>query len=491
MTRDSLAAGIVTLTTMNAPQFENTYTRLSADAYALFAADPVAAPRLLRANRTLAAELGIDSDWLESAEGIAVLAGNEAPHGSTPIAAAYAGHQFGHWNPMLGDGRAALLGEVVRADGQRFDIQLKGSGPTPYARGGDGRAPIGPVLREYIVAEAMAAMDVPTTRALAAVATGETVYREAPSPGGVLVRVASSHIRVGTVQYFAMLGNVDALRELLDYVIERHYPDLAGSEHPYLALLSEVQRRQAELIAKWQLLGFIHGVMNTDNMLLCGETIDYGPCAFLDTYQPDKVFSSIDHGGRYAYQNQPSIAHWNICRLAEAMLPLIANDKERAVELATDVIERFPAQFETAWETGLATKIGLDGEQGATLGRELLALMAESGLDFTLTFRTLTERAANERSALHLDLPRALDDWLKRWMALAPDAARMKTANPSIIPRNHQIEAIIAAAVQTGDLTPFHDLVDALANPFANDPPAQYTAPPAPEEEVTLTFCGT
>jgi len=475
---------------MNLPQFENTYTQLPSDTYSAFAPDPVSDPSVIRVNDKLAQHIGIDPDWLSSNEGLLVLAGNETPVGSTPIATAYGGHQFGQWNPGLGDGRAVLLGELVNPAGERFDIQLKGSGPTRYSRGGDGRAPIGPVLREYIVAEAMAALGVPTTRALAAVATGDPVYRESSMPGGVLTRVAQSHMRVGTVQFFSMAGP-EPLRQLLDYVIERHYPNALEEEHPYLALLAEIQKRQANLVAQWQSLGFIHGVMNTDNMLLCGETVDYGPCAFLDAFDPAKVYSSIDQGGRYAYQNQPTIAHWNICRLAEAMLPAIDSNQDRAIELATGVIENFSEDFDSAWNTRFAMKLGVDQERGADIAKELLQLMAEASLDFTLTFRTLTERASGQRSAFHLDFPPALGDWLERWEAMTPDDAVMKQVNPSLIPRNHRIEAVIQAAIVDDNLEPFHEMVDVLSDPYTDEPSEAYSMPPLPQEEVRQTFCGT
>lgn len=475
---------------MNSPRFESTYTQLPADTYTPFAADPVSDPALIRVNDELAQQLGIDLDWLYSREGLVVLAGNEAPTGVTPIATAYGGHQFGQWNPGLGDGRAVLLGEIVTPAGERFDIQLKGSGPTRYSRDGDGRAPIGPVLREYIVAEAMAALGVPTTRALAAVTTGDDVFRETALPGSILTRVAQSHIRVGTVQFFAMCG-LEPLRLLLDYVIDRHFPDVRDDGHPYLALLARIQKRQAHLVAQWQHLGFIHGVMNTDNMLLTGETIDYGPCAFLDAYDPTRVYSSIDTGGRYAYRNQPAIARWNLCRLAEAMLPVIADDQERAIELATDVIEKFPEEFESAWDSGLAMKLGLDRKQGTQIGEELLQRMAESRLDFTLTFRALTERAATQHSVAHQDLAVTLGDWLQRWEAMGPDAALMKQVNPSLIPRNHRIEAVIEAAISADDFEPFHEMVEVLSDPFVDEPPETYAMPPAPEDEVRQTFCGT
>lgn len=466
---------------------------------------PVAAPRLIRVNRPLAARLGIDADWLESPEGVEVLAGNRLAAGSQPIATVYAGHQFGGWNPRLGDGRAILLGEVVDGDGRRFDIQLKGAGRTPYSRGGDGRSPLGPVLREYIVSEAMAVLGVPTTRSLAAVASGDTVMREMPLPGAVLTRVAASHIRIGTFQYFFAREDAAAVRTLADHVIARHYPQVSRAERPYLALLQAVVTRQAQLIARWQQLGFIHGVMNTDNMLLCGETIDYGPCAFIDNFHPDTVFSSIDSQGRYAYRNQPGIAQWNLAWLAQALLPLIDTDETVALELAQQAIGDFVEIYQRAYDEGMVRKLGIAaaGAESAALVDELLQQMAALSLDFTLTFRRLAELAgpapaAEQSVAAIFELPPALDAWQQRWRAqLAPidPAARqasMFVVNPVFIPRNHLIEAVIRAAVDGDDFQPFHQLVERLADPCRFDAAAvAYAVPPRPEQVVSRTFCGT
>ena len=360
---------------MNVP-FNNSYVELPGRFYSRQLPSPVAKPHLIRVNHDLAHKLNIDPDWIDSADAISTFAGNHVPEGADPIATVYAGHQFGSWNPQLGDGRAVLLGEVIGTDGQRYDIQLKGSGQTPYSRMGDGRAPLGPVLREYIVSEAMAALGIATSRSLAAVTTGEPVFREESLPGAVLVRVASSHIRIGTVQFFSAQNDVEGLRLLIDHVITRHYPEVQEADNPTLALLDKVMQRQAELIASWQMVGFIHGVMNTDDMLLSGETIDYGPCAFMDTYDPETVFSSIDHGGRYAYQNQPGIAHWNLACLAQALVPLLATSEEEAVEIAKQALDRFPAYFLAANLTGLRGKLGLTSEQEAdeTLAKDFLEL---------------------------------------------------------------------------------------------------------------------
>jgi len=498
---------------MQSPRFDNSYARLPERFYARVPPTPVAEPSLIRINTELAVYLGIDPAWLASTEGVQALAGNLVTEGSDPIATVYAGHQFGSWNPRLGDGRALLLGEVIARDGERYDIQLKGSGPTPYSRGGDGRAPLGPVLREYIVSEYMAALGVPTTRSLAAVATGQPVFREAALPGAVLTRVARSHIRIGTAQYFYSVRDYEALKLLLDHVIQRHYPQVAGETQPYLALLRAIVDRQAKLVAQWQMLGFIHGVMNTDNMLLSGETIDYGPCAFMDAFDTDAVFSSIDHNGRYAYRNQPAIAHWNLMCLAQAMLPLLHEDESAAVAAAQEVLNTFPARFETAHQAELNSKLGFGGEFSASraeelraLGVELFRLMAQERTDFTLTFRRLTELATHgtsrseSTSIRHLfEFPEEFNPWLEQWRGLlaadTTDAAlrpdQMSKANPALIPRNHLVEEVIAAAVQA-DFAPFHRWVDALQNPFHFEPGRdRYAHPPRPDEIVRATFCGT
>ncbi|HST61213.1 MAG TPA: YdiU family protein [Longimicrobium sp.] len=490
---------------MAQPDFENTYARLPDRFFARVAPTPVAAPRLIRVNAPLAAELGIDPHWLASEEGVAVLAGNRVPETATPIATAYAGHQFGGFVPQLGDGRAILLGEVVDRGGTRRDVQLKGAGPTPFSRRGDGRAALGPVLREYLVSEAMQALGIPTTRALAAVTTGERVIRETMLPGAVLARVASSHIRVGTFQFFASRGDVEGIRTLSDHVIARHYPAAAGAERPYRALLDAVIRAQAELIARWLLVGFIHGVMNTDNMSVAGETIDYGPCAFLDEYDPPAVFSAIDRYGRYAYGNQPAIAQWNLTRLAECLLPLLGDDKEAAAADAVEALEAFVPAFERAYQGGLRRKLGLFTERPGdeALAEELLGTMAANRADFTLTFRRLSEAAGEEGDAEVRSLfadPGAYDAWAPRWRQRLRDepgdaAAHreaMLAVNPAFIPRNHRVEAVIRAAVDRDDFAPFEELLAVLAKPYESQPAhARYMEPPAPDERVLQTFCGT
>ncbi|MBV8095425.1 MAG: YdiU family protein [Acetobacteraceae bacterium] len=486
--------------------FDNTYTRLPERFYARLDPTPVPEPRLVRLNAELAQFLGLDPQELVSPEGVAVLAGNQVPEGAEPIALAYAGHQFGQFVPQLGDGRAILLGEVVARDGLRRDVQLKGSGQTPFSRLGDGRAALGPVLREYIVSEAMAALGVPTTRSLAAVTTGEPVYRQAALPGAVLTRVALSHIRVGTFQYFTARGDVEAVRLLADYAVARHYPEAARAEHPYYAMLEGVIARQAELVAQWLLIGFIHGVMNTDNTSIAGETIDYGPCAFMDAYDPATVFSSIDHFGRYAYGNQPHIAQWNLARLAETLLPLLAEDRDAALGLAREALASFGPRFETAWFRGLRRKIGLatEREGDTALAEDLLQRMAQNAADFTLTFRRLGDAAAGPDGdaavrSLFTD-PSAYDGWAANWRRrLAeepgePEAHRaaMQAVNPAVIPRNHIVEAALSAAVEHGDFGPFEALLDVLSRPYEERAGFErYTAPPRPEERVYQTFCGT
>ncbi|MBO1073310.1 protein adenylyltransferase SelO [Roseomonas marmotae] len=484
--------------------FDNSYARLPERFYARTRPTPVRAPALVRVNAALAETLGLDPAALSSPEGVEILAGNRIPDGAEPIALAYAGHQFGQFVPQLGDGRAILLGEVVGRDGQRRDIQLKGSGPTPFSRRGDGRAALGPVLREYILSEAMAALGIPTTRALAAVTTGETVQRETALPGAVLTRVAASHLRVGTFQYFAVRGDVDGLRVLADYAIARHYPGLAGHERPYRALLEGVVARQAELVAGWLMVGFIHGVMNTDNTSISGETIDYGPCAFMDQYDPATVYSSIDYYGRYAYGNQPPIAQWNLARLAEAMLPLLAEDEDAAVAEAKQVLAGFVPRFEDAWIGGMRRKLGLsmEREEDAVLAQDLLAVMSAQKADYTLTFRALCDAAAGKDDAVRTLFaePAAFDEWSARWRQrlereeMAPEARAeaMRAANPLYIPRNHQVEAALNAAVSYGDFAPFEALLDVLSRPFEErEGLERYTLPPQPEERVQQTFCGT
>jgi len=486
--------------------FQNTYSRLPANFFARVAPTPVASPRMVKLNRPLAIHLGLDPDLLDSPEGAEILSGKTVPAGADPIAMAYAGHQFGQFVPQLGDGRAILLGEVIDKDGVRRDIQLKGSGPTPFSRRGDGRAALGPVLREYIVSEAMAALGIPTTRSLAAVITGESVMRETVLPGAVLTRVAASHIRVGTFQYFAARGDIEAVRRLADHVIARHYPQLAGAERPYHGLLSAVVARQAELVACWLLVGFIHGVMNTDNTSISGETIDYGPCAFSDEYDPATVFSSIDEFGRYAYANQPRIALWNLTRFAECLLPLFSDDQDKAVGQAQEALGEFAEIFNVAYKAGLRKKLGLftEREDDQALAQALLDAMAQGKADFTLTFRRLSDAANNpaadqEVRNLFAD-PAGFDEWATRWRKRTGDEpqsgeqrrAAMRAVNPAFIPRNHRVEAVIQAAVDRDDFAPFERLLVVLSKPYEDQPAyADYADPPAPHERVCQTFCGT
>ncbi len=485
--------------------FDNSYARLSGDFFVRQAPDPVAAPRLIRMNRPLAASVALDPDSRSDEDWAEIFAGNAPLPGSDPLAMAYAGHQFGAFVPTLGDGRALLLGELVDADGVRRDVQLKGAGRTAFGRRGDGRAALGPVLREYLVSEAMHAMGVPTTRALAAVTTGEAVHRGEALPGGVLTRVARSHVRVGTFQYFAARGETDAVRQLADYAIWRHDPDLHDSEEPYLGLLRRVGERQARLIAEWLGVGFIHGVMNTDNVSVAGETLDYGPCAFMDTYDPATVFSSIDHGGRYAYGNQLRIGQWNLARFAETLLPLIDADEERAIARATEGVEAFKEWAEARWLEVMRRKLGLaDAADGDwTLVERLLTLMKDAGADFTLTFRHLRKAVRPGETppdlAEQVGSSAEVEDWLEAWRnRLAAEGgspedaeARLRHTNPAVIPRNHQVEQALTAAVH-GDFGLFHHLMDRLARPFDVEAEASPEAtPPRPEQRVERTFCGT
>jgi uncharacterized protein YdiU (UPF0061 family) len=486
--------------------FDNSYARLPDRFFARLRPTPVAEPRLVRLNKKLAWHLRLDPGKLAAPEGVEILAGNRVPKRGEPLAMAYAGHQFGSFVPQLGDGRAILLGEVIDRDGVRRDIQLKGSGPTPFSRLGDGRAALGPVLREYIVSEAMATLGIPTTRALAAVTTGEPVWRETPLPGAVLTRVASSHIRVGTFEFFAARGDLDAIRRLADHVIARHYPEAVDAANRYRTLLDLVISRQAALIAKWQLVGFIHGVMNTDNMSIAGETIDYGPCAFMDVYHPEAVYSSIDNTGRYAYGNQPRIAQWNLARLAETLLPLLAEDKDAAVKEAQDAIDAFAIGFETAYAAGLSRKLGLFQPRPGdlSLAQDLLERMARNRADFTLTFCRLCDAAASPDadagvSSLFTD-PSSFDDWAAKWRnRLAEESgeanerrAAMRAANPALIPRNHLVEEAISAAVNDGYFQPFESLLTVLSMPYEDQPAfGHYVDPPRPDQVVHNTFCGT
>ncbi len=491
------------------PAFSLHYSRLPERFYERFNPEPVRLPQLIAFNRPLAEELGFDLAALPSREELArYFAGNAVPPGAEPVAQAYAGHQFGGFVPRLGDGRAVLLGEVVDRHGRLRDIQLKGAGRTPSSRGGDGRAPLGPVLREYLVSEAMHAMGIPTTRSLAAVTTGEPVYRETVLPGGVLTRVAASHIRIGTFEYFAARGDVEGLRLLADHVIERHYPQLAGlaGGERYLTLLAAVLERQAALVARWMGVGFIHGVMNTDNTAISGETIDYGPCAFMEAYDPRTVFSSIDQSGRYAYGNQPGIAVWNLARLAEALLPLFDADEQCAIEQATEVIERFAGRYQAEWLAVMRAKLGLAHEHEADgeLIEALLQALYSGRADFTLSFRRLADCAASPSADQALleqfRVSDAIQAWLPRWrerlaaeeQPLEAAAARMRAVNPLYIPRNHLVEQAITAAVEEDDFKPFETLQAVLARPFEEQPGYErYAQPAAPHERVVRTFCGT
>jgi uncharacterized protein YdiU (UPF0061 family) len=474
--------------------FDNTYARLPERFYSRQRAATVPAPTLLRVNTALALELGIDPAWLETPAALEVFSGNGMADGSEPLAQAYAGHQFGGFSPQLGDGRALLLGEVVDQKGIRRDLQLKGSGRTPFSRGGDGKSALGPVLREYIVSEAMHALGVPTTRALAAVTTGEHVLRqEGPLAGGVFTRVASSHIRVGTFQYFLARNDTEALRVLADYTLARHYPDAAESEEPYLVLLEQVIDAQAKLIPQWMALGFIHGVMNTDNTAISGETIDFGPCAFMDAFHPKCVFSSIDRDGRYAWASQPDMARWNLNRFAETLLPLIAEESDTALQKAQKALSAFAELCRNEYDNRFRAKFGLAEDAPLEIIRSGLSLLTQQEVDFTLFFRHLTYGNRSELSALFNDSS-LLDRWYATWESAtqgAPDTAAMRKANPVLIPRNHRIEQAIQAAYQN-DYTLFNQLVDALAKPYEERAEyAAYEQAPLPHEIVHQTFCGT
>lgn len=486
--------------------FDNTYARLPERFYARVVPAKVSSPRVVKVNQALAEVLGLDPVEVASPAAAEVFSGNEVPDGADAIALAYAGHQFGSFVPQLGDGRAILLGEVVGRDGLRRDIQLKGAGRTPFSRRGDGRAALGPVLREYVVSEAMFALGIPTTRALAAVTTGEVVARELVLPGAVFTRVAASHIRVGTFQFFAARADREALQLLSTYALARHYPAAKGSGNDALALLESVVAAQAELVARWLGVGFVHGVMNTDNTSISGETIDYGPCAFLDDYEPGRKFSSIDSGGRYAFANQPRIAHWNLARLAEALLPLFAEEEEEAVRLATARLDRFTGIFEAAYTRVLRAKLGLaredDGDRG--LASDLLERMASNNVDYTLLFRRLCTAAASpsadDGAASLFSNPGAFHDWAEAWRRrtatedVAPDARAdaMRRVNPAFIPRNHRVEEAIEAAVAHADFAPFERLVTVLARPYDEQPEhARLQDPPGPEQHAYETFCGT
>lgn len=454
-------------------------------------------PQLLVLNEPLAAELGLDPEALRTPLGIAFLVGTAVPDGATPVAQAYAGHQFGSYSPRLGDGRALLLGELTTPDGRIRDVHLKGSGVTPFARAGDGLAAVGPMLREFIVSEAMHALGIPTTRSLAVVATGGTVLRDAALPGAVLTRVADSHLRVGSFQYAAASGNPDLVRRLADLAIARHHGWAAGEENPYLALFRSVVSAQASLVAQWMLVGFVHGVMNTDNMTISGETIDYGPCAFMEAFDPATVYSSIDEGGRYAYGNQPLVAEWNLARLAEALLPLFDNDRDRAIELAVESLDAFRPQYGAAHAAGMRAKLGLgaaaNDEAAAVLAADLESLMQGARVDHTSFFRSLGAAARGNGDAARAWFaePAAFDAWLERWRSVGPDAEAMDRANPVYIPRNHLVEEALAAAT-AGDLQPLALILDAVTAPFEERPGLERYAAGAPEDFGHYrTFCGT
>jgi uncharacterized protein YdiU (UPF0061 family) len=485
--------------------FSNSYARLPERFFARLDPTPVAKPRLVVLNRPLAQDLGLDIDGMDDDALTQIFSGNVIPGGAEPIAMAYAGHQFGTFVPQLGDGRAILLGEVFDRSGVRRDIQLKGSGRTPFSRRGDGRAALGPVLREYLVSEAMHAFGIPSTRALAAVTTGQPVFRETPLPGAIFTRVAASHVRVGTFQYFAARGDGEAVRQLSDYVLDRHYPDAKDAERPCLALLQRVAQRQAALVARWMQVGFVQGVMNTDNMAVSGETIDFGPCAFIEAYDPAVVFSSIDELGRYSFGNQPRAAQWNIARLAETLLPLIDPDPKRAIELAQEVISAFPTWYESEWIAGMRSKLGLSPAQDGDLAliEGLLDAMHANQADFTLTFRGICDAAADEDDpgprALFAD-PAAYDRWAVLWRSRlrsepsspAQRAHAMRRVNPAVIPRNHRVEQALSAAVEREDFTPFSELLAVLSRPYEEqDAYRAYAAPAQPDERVLQTFCGT
>ena len=477
---------------------DNSYSELPKPLYTRINPDPVRSPKLAVLNHPLAEALGIRTDYLQSEEGVSVLAGNQIPVNAKPIAQAYAGHQFGHFT-MLGDGRAVLIGEQISPLGQRNDIQLKGSGRTPYSRGGDGRAALGPMLREYIISESMFGLGIPTTRSLAVVTTGETVIRETALPGAILTRVAASHLRVGTFEYAATLRDHEVLHKLTEYAIKRHYPDLAQNKDRYVLFLKEVIKSQAQLIAKWQLVGFIHGVMNTDNMTISGETIDYGPCALMNEYDPTTVFSSIDWQGRYAYMNQPKIAEWNLARFAEALLPLLSDNQRKAIDIASDALSEFDRMYHELYLRGMRAKLGLlDEEPGdAELINALLDAMQKYKADFTNTFLALT---FNTQDGSAFFASEEFNQWNELWqrrlnrqnLTETDRQALMKKSNPALIPRNHRVEEALEAAVNRGDYSYLNRFVTALEAPFAHLPEqAEFSSLPEPTECAYKTFCGT
>ncbi|GAA4843130.1 YdiU family protein [Paenibacillus vulneris] len=478
--------------------FDNSYACLPELMFTRLKPTPVRSPKLIVLNHALASSLGLNIQALQGQDGVDVFAGNRIPEGASPLAQAYAGHQFGHFT-MLGDGRALLLGEQITPGGRRVDIQLKGSGITPYSRRGDGRAALGPMLREYIISEAMHGLGIPTTRSLAVVTTGETIIRETGLPGAVLTRVASSHLRVGTFQYAANWGSVEDLQALADYTLQRHFPEADTQDHRYLVLLQEVIKRQAKLITQWQLVGFIHGVMNTDNMALSGETIDYGPCAFMDAYDPATVFSSIDVQGRYAYGNQPSIAAWNLVRFAESLLPLLHPDEDQAVKMAEEALADFVKQFQAHWLSGMRAKLGIFNEepQDEALADDLLQMMQKHHADFTNTFRALTLEKPEETVFFGTT---GFAEWHERWLARlgrqqepkASSLQLMRSSNPAVIPRNHRVEEALEAAVNQEDYSVMERLVDIVSNPYAYSPEQEEYAGLPPESACRYrTYCGT
>ena len=486
--------------------FNNSFVQLGKKFYAKLNPTPVEQPKIVKLNEELSNKLGIDLELLELDDWASIFSGNRILPGSEPLAMVYAGHQFGHLVPQLGDGRAILLGEVIDNSSIRNDIQLKGSGITPFSRQGDGRAALGPVLREYIVSEAMNALDIPTTRSLCAVTSGEPVYRETVLPGAVLTRVASGHVRTGTFQYFALKGDVKAITELANYVIDRHYPEVKESPKKYLILLEKVMDRHALLVSKWLHVGFIHGVMNTDNMALSGETIDYGPCAFMDSFNKTQVFSSIDHSGRYSYGNQPQIVQWNLARLAETILPLIDKKQESAVEMAKEGIELYSERFKEFWLSGMRQKLGLfnSEQEDENLIESLLNIMHENEADFTLTFRWLCNAAFDKKNNTNLrNLFKdagAYDNWSESWRSrISRESASpeervklMRKVNPAFIPRNHRVEQALNAAVENLDFGPFERLVDVLSSPYEEmKEKDEFMLPPKQGEHVLQTFCGT
>ncbi|NIK76653.1 uncharacterized protein YdiU (UPF0061 family) [Paenibacillus castaneae] len=478
--------------------FDNSYSRLPDSFFTKQGPTPVRSPKLIILNDSLAASLGLNAEALRNDDGVEVFAGNLIPEDALPLAQAYAGHQFGHFN-MLGDGRAVLLGEQITPSGERVDIQLKGSGRTPYSRGGDGRAALGPMLREYIISEAMHALGIATTRSLAVVTTGESLIRETELPGAILTRVAASHIRVGTFQFAARWGMEENIRALADYTIQRHYSEMEADENRYLSLLQEVIKRQAGLIAKWQLVGFIHGVMNTDNMSISGETIDYGPCAFMDVYNPATVFSSIDVQGRYAYGNQPHIAGWNLTRFAETLLPLLHDDEEQAIKLAEDALSEFTELYDRNWLAGMREKLGIFNEEleDESLVKSLLTMMEKYRADYTNTFRALTFDQCQDTELFGAA---EFAQWHELWQSRldrqqeSRDSSHqlMRSSNPALIPRNHRVEEALDAAVKQGDYSVMKRLLHALSTPYAHSTEqADYTTLPALSSRPYQTFCGT